>query len=141
MLKQFFIYALLVFSHFTEPFHLQKFKNKALLMCRSVRHMSMICESLPRDENEYEACNEHKHCPRGKFCLNNVCEKGVPVRRLNRTTSPTGDLSQPVYRPWEYTPRDSRNPFQRNIFLRSSSEVDQVESRLTEKTTEEPPQV
>jgi hypothetical protein len=81
--------------------HLQKFKNKALTMCRSVRHMSIICDSMLIDERQYIPCESNEQCSCGKFCLNNVCEKGFPIE--SQEDEPENTYEQPT--------NIDRNPF------------------------------
>lgn len=126
MLKKIFIYSLLVFYNFVEPFHLQPFKNKALLMCRSVRRLAMLCNSLPRDEQYYEACNEDIHCPSGKFCLYNVCEKGILNRKqienttVDQSGDQSGDQSVLTHISSLYTPSNNpHNTFEQNQLMQN----------------------
>lgn len=118
----------IMLNNTTTAFHLQKFKNKALIMCRSVRHMALICDSLPIDERHYEPCESNEQCSYGKFCLNNACEKGFPTESQEYNQGP-----------WIYTREDEsentndqpinidQNPF---LNIMPNKIKDQINSRI-----------
>lgn len=117
--------------------HLQKFKNKALLMCRSVRHMLILCNSLPIDERHDLPCIIDAQCFAGKFCLDNVCTKVIPIKlRNDKYQDDKGSLSYNQEQENEYDIPTSSTNIERNPFFNLTTNI--VKEPINNNNTQYP---
>ena len=133
-LKQLFM-ALFMMQSYASAFHLQRFKNVALHLCESANYMEMLCNSMPINENHYIPCKTDENCGVNKFCLNNACERGTPVRLRATEQKNKEYIDDPIYtynqESYQESNRDS-DQFELNPFLTTiikETDLDKRQSR------------